>query len=67
MMDFYGILLINAIFTLFVGVWLFRYFTDIFNMQSKIVDDILQHLKNKQDTLKVDEGQTSLNDYLEEE
>ena len=66
-MDFYGILLINAIFTLFVGVWLFRYFTDIFNMQSKIVDDILQHLKNKQDTLKVDEGQTSLNDYLEEE
>lgn len=67
MMDFYGILLINAIFTLFVGVWLFRYFTDIFNMQSKIVDDILQHLKMKQESSKMSEGQTSLSDYLEDE
>ena len=64
-MDFYWILLVNAIFTIFVGAWLFRYFTDVFNLQSELVDKILIHLSKKQDT--IPKNQTSLKDYLEEE
>lgn len=64
-MDFYWILLVNAIFTIFVGAWLFRYFTDVFNSQAELVDKILLHLSKAEKELP--KTQTSLNDYIEEE
>jgi hypothetical protein len=64
-MDFYWILLVNAIFTIFVGAWLFRYFTDVFNLQAELVDKIIVHL-NK-DSPKQSDNQTKLSDYTEEE
>tara|TARA_R110002126_G_scaffold22900_2_gene81217 strand:- start:121 stop:315 length:195 start_codon:yes stop_codon:yes gene_type:complete len=64
-MDFYWILLVNAIFTIFVGAWLFRYFTDVFNLQAELVDKILLHLNNAKDEMP--KTQTSLDDYIEEE
>jgi hypothetical protein len=64
-MDFYWILLVNAIFTIFVGAWLFRYFTDVFNSQAELVDKILLHLSKAEN--KIPKTQTSLDDYIEEE
>ena len=41
-MDLY-LILINAVITLLIGGWLFKYFDDVFNAQADLIDRILKN------------------------
>jgi hypothetical protein len=55
-MDWY-LVLINAIITLLIGGWLFKYFDDLFNAQADLIDRILKNSNIRFHTDEEDDSQ----------